>query len=67
MYLWLFIVVFVVWLWLSGGSLVAWRSRRLGGGITTMSILAWTGVAALVILFVGPYWRVVYRVAIQPG
>ena len=67
MYLWLCVVVFVAWLWLTGGSFTAWRGRRLGGGLTTLSILAWTGIAALVLLFVGPYWHVVFQVAGQPG
>ena len=58
MYFWLFVVVFFVWLWLAGGSLTAWRSRRIGAAITTVSVLVWTGAAALALLFVGPYWQV---------
>ena len=67
MYLWLFIVVGLVWLWLVGGSLYAWRQHRLHGFWSLASIGACTGIAAAVILFGGPYWEVVYRVFGQPG
>lgn len=67
MYFWLFVVVLFAWLWLTGGSITAWRGRKLSGAVTAVSILAWTGAAGLAILFVGPYWRVVYQVFGQPG
>ena len=67
MYLWLFVVVVLVWLWFCGGSLHAWQHRRLHGFWSLISILAWTGIAACVILFAAPYWQVVYRVLMQPG
>ncbi len=68
MYFWLFVVVGLVWLWLVGGSWYAWRRQhRLHGGVSLIAILAWTGIAACVILFAAPYWTAVYRVLLQPG
>ena len=67
MYFGLCIAVVVVWLWLAGGSVYAWVERRLSGVAATLSALALTGVAGLVLLFVGPYWYVVWRVLLQPG
>ena len=67
MYLWLFIVVFVLWAWLSGGSFLAWRRSRLNWFLALSSVGVWTGAAALAILFIGPYWQVVYSVFGQPG
>ncbi|MGI4976912.1 MAG: hypothetical protein ACRYG6_08210 [Janthinobacterium lividum] len=67
MYLWLFIVVFVLWAWLTGGSFVAWKRKGLNRFLALGSVGVWTGAAALAILFIGPYWRVVYSVFGQPG
>ncbi len=67
MYLWLFVVVGLIWLFLVGGSFSAWRQRQVGGFVSTLSMLFWTGAAAGVILFAAPYWSVVYRVLLQPG
>ena len=67
MYLWLFVVVGLVWLWLAGGSVYAWRQRRLHGFWSLTSFVVLTGIAAGVILFAAPYWQVVYRVLMQPG
>ena len=67
MYLWLFIVVFVLWAWLTGGSFLAWRRSRLNWFLALGSVGVWTGAAALAILFIGPYWQVVYSVFGQPG
>ena len=67
MYWWLFVVVGIVWLWLAGGTVSAWRRKRLGGFWTLMTVGGWTGIAALVILFAAPYWKVIYDVAVQPG
>ncbi len=67
MYLWLFIVVLVLWAWLSGGSFLAWRRSRLHWLLALGSVGVWTTAAALAILFVGPYWQVVYSVFMQPG
>ena len=67
MYLWLFVAVGIVWLWLSGGSFAAWKTGKLGFWLSLLPFLAWTGIAGLVILFVGPYWRAVWEVLLQPG
>ena len=67
MYFWLFVVVFIVWAWLSGGSVVAARERKINGLTAACAVGAWTGLAALAILFIGPYWLAVYQVLLQPG
>ena len=67
MYLWLFVVVFVLWGWLTGGSFVAWRRNRTHWLLALGSVGVWTTAAALAILFIGPYWQVVYSVFMQPG
>ncbi|WP_428374649.1 hypothetical protein [Lichenicoccus sp.] len=67
MYFWLFVAVIVVWLWLAGGSFFGWRRGTIGGWLSSLSILVWTGAAAAVLLFVGPYWQVIYWVLLQPG
>ncbi len=67
MYLGLCVAVVVVWLWLAGGSLYAWRRQGLGGSLALLTGLTWTGIAGLVLLFVGPYWHAVYQILGQPG
>lgn len=67
MYIWLFVVVGLIYLWLLGGTFAAWRSRGLRASLAVLSGLAWTGAAALSILFIGPYWKVIYLVLLQPG
>lgn len=67
MYLWLWIVVGIAWLWLSGGSLVAWRRNKLGFWPSLLSVGVWTGIAGLVILFAAPYWKAVWEIFLQPG
>lgn len=67
MYFWWFVLIFVVWAWLTGGSLYGWRQHNLGGWTTLGSVVVWTGIAGLVVLFVLPYWQVVYLVLLQPG
>ena len=67
MYFWLFVIVFVLWAWLSGGSLVAAGQRKINGLVALLAIGTWTGLALLAILFIGPYWLAVYQVLLQPG
>ncbi len=67
MYWPLFLVVGLIWLWLTVSSLVGWRRDRLGGFWTFASVAVWTGLAGLALLFVGPYWYVLYCVFGQPG
>ena len=67
MYLWLWIVVGFVWAWLATSTVSGWWRDRLGGFWMLSSVAVWTGLAGLAILFVGPYWHVVYDVFIQPG
>ena len=67
MYFWLFFVVFIVWAWLSGGSLVAARQNTISGFTAFWAIGALTGLALLAILFIGPYWVAAYQVLLQPG
>ena len=67
MYFWLFVVIGLFWLWLAGSAFAAWRTRRLHGFWSLVSILVLTGGAASIILFAAPYWTVVYRVLLQPG
>ncbi len=67
MYFWLFVVVFLIWAWLSVGSLVAAREQRINGFVAFWAVGAWTGLALLAILFIGPYWLAAYQVLFQPG
>ncbi len=67
MYWWLFLVVFLIWAWLSFGSVAAAREGRINGMVAFCAVGAWTGLAALAILFIGPYWLAVYQVLLQPG
>ncbi len=66
MYFWLFVVVFLVWAWLTASSVAAARSNWTNGVVATGSVLVWTGLAGAVILFAAPYWQVVYLVLLQP-
>lgn len=67
MYFWLFAGVVVVWLWLAGGSAYGWWKGRIGGFYSGVGVLFWSGVAGAVLLFVGPYWRAIYWILLQPG
>ena len=67
MYLGLFVVVFLVWAWLTASSIAAARRNWTNGAVATGSVLVWTGLAGAAILFIGPYWVVVYLVLLQPG
>lgn len=67
MYFGLCVAVIVVWLWLAGGSFYAWRRQGLGGGLSLLTGLTFTGIAGLVLLFVGPYWKALYQILGQPG
>ena len=66
MYFWLFVVVFLVWAWLTASSVIAARRHWTNGVVATGSIAVWTGLAGAAILFIGPYWEVVYLVLLQP-
>lgn len=66
MYFWLFVVVFLLWAWLTASSVMAMRRNWTNGFVATGSIAVWTGMAAAAILFIGPYWVVVYQVLLQP-
>ena len=63
----LFVAVALVWAWLAGSSVYGWRQRVIGVPLAVTSLVVWTGIAGLVLLFVGPYWRAVYLVLLQPG
>ncbi len=62
-----FMVVVLAWLWLASGSVYGWRRRIIGAPLAVTALVVWTGIAGLVLLFVGPYWRSVYFVLLQPG
>lgn len=63
----LFVVVALAWLWLAGGTIYGWRRRGLHPFTMFAGLAVWTGLAGVVLLFVGPYWRAVYFVLLQPG
>jgi hypothetical protein len=67
MYIWLFVVVALIWAWLCGGSVIAAREGKINGFLAFCAVGAWTGLALLAILFIGPYWVSVYQVLLQPG
>jgi hypothetical protein len=67
MYFGWFVLIFVIWAWLTGGSIYGWREQKLGGLIALGSVVVWTGIAGLVVLFVLPYWQAVYLILFQPG
>ncbi|WP_419758784.1 hypothetical protein [Acidisoma sp.] len=67
MYIGWFVLIFVIWAWLTGGSIYGWREHKIGAWLTAGSVVVWTGVAGLFVLFALPYWKVVYLVLLQPG
>jgi hypothetical protein len=67
MYFGWFVVIFVIWAWLTGGSIYGWWERKITGWLTLGSVVVWTGIAGLFVLFALPYWQVVYLVLLQPG
>jgi hypothetical protein len=62
-----FVLIFIFWAWLTGGSIYSWRENRLGILPAIGSVAVWTGIAGVIVLFVLPYWQVVYLVLLQPG
>jgi hypothetical protein len=67
MYFGWFVLIFVIWAWLTGGSVYGWRVQKLGPVIAAGSVVVWTGIAGLIVLFVLPYWQAVYLILFQPG
>jgi hypothetical protein len=62
-----FLLIVVIWAWLTGGSIYSWREYKLGGWLTLGSVVVWTGIAGLFLLFVLPYGQAVYLILLQPG
>jgi hypothetical protein len=62
-----FLLIVVIWAWLTGGSIYSWREHKLGGWLTFGSVVVWTGIAGLFLLFVLPYGQAVYLILLQPG
>jgi hypothetical protein len=67
MYAGWFVLIVVIWAWLTGGSIYSWRENKLGGWLTFGSVVVWTGIAGLFLLFVLPYGQAVYLILLQPG
>jgi hypothetical protein len=67
MYVVPFLIIVVIWAWLTGGSIYSWWERKLGVLLTLGSIVVWTGIAGLFLLFVLPYGEAVYLILLQPG
>jgi hypothetical protein len=67
MYFGWFVVIVVIWGWLTGSAIYGWRERTLGVLPALGSVAVFTGIAGLIVLFVLPYWQVVYLVLLQPG
>jgi hypothetical protein len=67
MYFGWFVLIFIVWAWFVGGAIYGWRERKLSLLFGLGSVAASTVVALAVVLFVLPYWQVVYLVLLQPG
>jgi hypothetical protein len=67
MFFWWFVLIFIVWAWLVGGSIYGWRERQIGGWFSLGSVALSTLVALAFVLFVLPYWQVVYLTLLQPG
>jgi hypothetical protein len=67
MYIGWFLLIVVVWAWLTGGSIYSWWERKLGGLLTLGSVVVWTGIAGLFLLFALPYGQAVYLILLQPG
>ncbi len=67
MYFPLVITVVLVALWLAGGIVYGWWKRFFGWFVALGALGAVGGSALLIILFVGPYWKVIYDTVIQPG
>jgi hypothetical protein len=67
MYALLVIPVVLIALWLVGGIVYGWVKRSYGA-LVMLGSAGLVAIAALsVILFVGPYWIVIYDTVIQPG
>ena len=67
MFFWWFVLIFIVWAWVVGGAIYGWWQRQFGLLVGLGSVAASTVVALAFVLFVLPYWQVVYLVLLQPG
>ena len=67
MYLWLVVLVAVIWLWLVGGTIYAYRRSYLNVFLALLTFIVASGAALVALLFIGPYWNVVYVTVLQPG
>jgi hypothetical protein len=61
------LIIVVIWAWLTGGSIYGWREHKIGPWLTLGSVVVWTGIAGLFLLFALPYWQAVDLILLQPG
>jgi hypothetical protein len=67
MYVVPFLIIVVIWAWFTGGSIYSWWERKIGVWLALGSVVVWTGIAGLFLLFVLPYGQAVYLILLQPG
>lgn len=67
MFFWWFVLIFIIWGWFVGGSIYGWWEGKFSALFGLGSVVASTVVALAVVLFVLPYWQVVYLTLLQPG